>query len=61
MDHGYGIMETYCSIAVFEKFLHAPCVPALTTSSPFIGFLRMSNQQKAEEVSYELAIMSFLE
>jgi hypothetical protein len=54
-------METYCSIAVFEKFLHAPCVPALTTSSPFIRFLRMSNQQKAEEVSYELAIMSFLE
>jgi hypothetical protein len=31
-------METYHSIAVSEKFLHAPCVLILTTSSLFNGF-----------------------
>jgi hypothetical protein len=38
VDHWYDIMETYHSIVVSEKFLHVPCVPTLTTSSPFIGF-----------------------
>jgi hypothetical protein len=38
VNHCYDIMETHRSIAVSEKFLHAPCVLTLTTSSSFIGF-----------------------
>jgi hypothetical protein len=38
VNHCYGIMKTYHSIAVSEKFLHVHCVPTLVTSSSFIGF-----------------------
>jgi hypothetical protein len=61
VDHCYGIMKTYCSVAVSEKFLHARCVPTLGTSSPFIRFWYMSNDWKAQEVSYEFAAASFQE
>jgi hypothetical protein len=59
VDHCCGITETYYGIAVSVKFLHGSCVLTFTTSSLFIRFWRMSNQRKAQEVSYELAITSF--
>jgi hypothetical protein len=42
----YGVMKTYCSIAMFLKFLHMHRVPAVVTSSSFIGFWHMCNNLK---------------
>jgi hypothetical protein len=38
VDHCYGIMKTYRSVAVSEKFLHVRYVPTLVTSLSFIKF-----------------------
>jgi hypothetical protein len=46
MDHCYGMMKTYRSVAVSEKYLHVCSVPTIVTSSSFIGFWYMSNDWK---------------
>jgi hypothetical protein len=41
-------------------FQQHPQIAVIITSSIFIGFEHMSNDWKAEEVSYEYGITSFL-
>jgi hypothetical protein len=45
---------------VFKVLPLVHYVPMIITSSLFIGFERMSNEWKVEEVNYEFSIRSFL-
>jgi hypothetical protein len=48
------------SAYVFKVLPLVHYVPMIITSSLFIGFERMSNEWKVEEVNYEFSIRSFL-
>jgi hypothetical protein len=48
------------SESVFNILPLVHCVPTIITSSMFIGFERMSNDWKVEEVNYKFGITSFL-
>jgi hypothetical protein len=47
VDHCYGLRKLVARVAVSEIVLHVLCVPALITSSSFIGFWHISNDWKA--------------
>jgi hypothetical protein len=48
------------SESVFKVFSLVYCVPAIITSSLFVGFESMSSEWKVEKVNYEFGIASFL-